>query len=61
MVYTGQSKLDQCKWDSNELEDVNSIKTLTVLQVIVMFLVYTIMAYNAEVKCKGTKEGRRAY
>ena len=43
------------------MEDVNTIKTLTVIQVIVMFVVYTIMAYNAEVKGKGTKEGRRAY
>ena len=26
-----------------------------------MFIVYTIMAYNAEVRDKRTKEGRRAY
>ena len=61
MVYTGEQKLQQCSWDSNELDDVNTIKSLTILQMLVMFIVYTIMAYCSETKGKKTKEGLRAF
>ena len=60
MSYSGKKNLDECIWDSNELEEVNSIKFLTTLQVIVMFCVYTVMACLAEIKGVDKKEGRRA-
>ena len=59
MSYSGKKNIDECLWDSAELDEVNKIKFLTVMQVIVMFIVYTIMAYLGEVKGKETKEGRR--
>ena len=60
MSYSGRKDVNECYWDSNELEEVNSIKFLTTMQVIVMFLIYTIMACLAERRPKSDQTGKRA-
>ena len=61
MSYSGKKNIDTCIWNSEELDEVNNLKFLTVMQVVVMFIVYTIMAYLGEVKGKESKEGRRGF
>ena len=60
MSYSGRKDVGTCLWDSNELEEVNSIKFLTTMQVLVMFMIYTIMACLAEKRDKSDQTGKRA-
>ena len=60
MSYSGRKNVDECIWDSNELEEVNSIKFLTTMQIIIMFVIYTILACLAEKRDTSDKTGKRA-